>query len=213
MNYDLTANILGCQVACKTEGQLVCLNDLVAGFNAVRLSKNQSAMQLSSVLTSAGLAAYKAEAALAWGIDEALLVQQVRTGKAKNQSRQFGHISVALYIAEIASPAFHAAMHKEFVDGRLLQFREQGGTEFRKLNAAIDKFLPGRDGKDNKGCYINAAKIIRNKVTNNDGDDAWAFANAQQQELRVKHEQSAVDMLRLGMVRDWEHLKATLLAL
>jgi hypothetical protein len=213
MSYELIANILGTDVSCRTEGQMLCLNDLLRGFNIQRLQKGQAAMQLGSVLRADALKAYMEEAALVWGVPEDSLIKQVKHGRGINQSRTFGHISVALYLAEVASPAFHAAMHKEFVEGRLLQFREQGGTEFKRLNSAIDKFLPGREGRDNKGCYINAAKIIRNKVTNTEEADAWTFASAQQQELRVKHEQSAIDMLRLGMVRDWEHLKETLIAL
>jgi hypothetical protein len=208
MSYDIQANLLGFDVACKTDGMLVCLTDLAYGFNAVRIGNKQPAMQLSAVLASAGLAAYKVAAARAWGVDASDMVKHVKTGRAKNQSRTFAHVSVALYIAEIASPDFHAAMHKEFVDGRLLQFREQGGTEFRRLNTAIDSHLPGREGKDgNKGLYINAAKLIRAKITSGDADDVWAGASAAQQQQRTEIEQSLVSMLRMGVIRDWEHLK------
>ena len=208
MSYDIQATILGTEVACRTEGRLVCLNDLVLGFNMQRAQKRQAAMQLSAVLVSSGLQAYKEEAATVWGIDADKMVQQIKYGAAKNQSRTFAHISIALYIAEIASPAFHAAMHKEFVDGRLLQFREQGGTEFKNLNAAIDKFLPGREAKSsNQGLYINAAKMIRSKIVNLEDEGVWDRASAAQQQRRTEVEQALVSMLRMDLVRDWDHLK------
>jgi hypothetical protein len=209
MGYDIQANLLGFEVSCKTDGMLICLTDLAQAFNVIRMANKQPAMQLSAVLSSAGLAAYKVAAAKAWGMDESDLVKQVKTSNAKNQSRTYAHISVALYVAEVASPEFHAAMHKEIVEGRLLQFREQGGTEFKRLNYAIDKHLPGREDKpNNKGIYINAAKLIRAKITKRDEDNVWQTATANQQQARTEVEQTLVDMLRMGLVRDWEHLKS-----
>jgi hypothetical protein len=208
MSYEVTAKLLGFDVDCRVEGMFICLTDLAMAFNATRLSKRQPAMQLSAVLASTGLAAYKTAAAVAWGIDESTMVRQVKSGGAKKNSRTYAHISIALYIAEVASPEFHAAIHKEIIEGRLLQFREQGGTEFKRLNKAIDLYLPGRENKDtNKGVYINAAKLIRAKITASDTPCVWDTASASQQQSRTEIEQTLVSMLRVGLVRDWEHLK------
>ena len=208
MSYEITTTLLGTDVACRTEGQMLCLNDLIQGFNIERMQKGRAAMQLGSILRADALKAYMVEAALAWGLPEDSLVKHIKHGKGLNQSRTFAHISIALYIAEIASPAFHAAMHKEFVDGRLLQFREQGGTEFKNLNAAIDKFLPRcQDKSSNQGLYINAAKMIRSKIVNLEDEGVWGRASAAQQQRRTEVEQALVSMLRMDLVRDWDHLK------
>jgi hypothetical protein len=119
------------------------------------------------------------------------------------------HVSVALLAAEQISPMFHATVHKTFIEGKLLEFRDQGGTEFKNLNAAIDLYLPGREGKkSNSGVYIQIATLIRNRLLGADavaGD--WDKATVTQIHSRYDFEKRLVDFLSLGMVKDFDHLK------
>jgi hypothetical protein len=117
------------------------------------------------------------------------------------------HVAVAVFIAEQMSPEFHVQVIKTFIEGKLLEFREQGGTEFKNLNAAIDLYLPDRVGKDNKGCYITAAKIMRKRLLGSEDSASWDTATVAQTHTRYELEALAVRMLAGGFVRDWEHLK------
>ena len=55
-------------------------------------------------------------------------------------------------------------MYKTFVEGKILQWREDGGDEFINLNIAIDAYLPEREGKDNTGIFIQVAKQLKAKI-------------------------------------------------
>jgi hypothetical protein len=118
------------------------------------------------------------------------------------------HVAIAIFVAEQMSPEFRVSVIKTFLEGKLLEFREMGGTEFKNLNAAIDLYLPGRDGKDNKGVYIQIAMRLRARLLGPDaGSEAWATANVGQTHARYSAEAYLVRALGDGLVRDYEHLK------
>jgi len=120
------------------------------------------------------------------------------------------HLAVAVLAAEYLSPEFHAQLHKELIEGKLLYWRNQGATEFSALNAAIDQHLPGREDKDsNTGVYIQMAKLIRNKITRVEDPEVsvWDKSPALYQQQRAAMENFLVDVLTNGLVRDYDHLK------
>jgi hypothetical protein len=49
--------------------------------------------------------------------------------------------------------------------------------------------------------------MIRAKITDKEADDVWGEASAAQQQLRTETEQVLVSMLRMSVVKDWDHLK------
>jgi hypothetical protein len=160
---------------------------------------------MQQIKSAAGFAEYVEAAGRVWSIPQNDLVKVVGKG---SKSRTMAHISVAIYVAEQMSPVFHAHVIKTFLEGKLLEFREMGGTEFKNLNAAIDLYLPGRQGADNMGIYIQAAKLIRAKLLGADATaGGWAVATAAQTLSRYEAERALVQMLSLGLVKDWEHLK------
>jgi hypothetical protein len=118
------------------------------------------------------------------------------------------HLTIAVYVAEQMSPDFHYQAIKTFLEGKLLEFRELGGTEFKNLNAAIDLYLPGRSGKDNKGVYIQIAKGIRTKLMGAGAEaGCWDSATVAQIHTRYSVEGKLIDYMRQGFVRDYDHLK------
>ena len=86
--------------------------------------------------------------------------------------------------------------------------RDKGGDNFKRLNAAIDKYLPGREGKaSNKGLYINAAKKIRLGL----GFESLADWNVQEadadcHEQRATVEDRLIVLLENGIVEGTKHL-------
>lgn len=204
-NYPVSVQFFGNVVRAQTAGNRICLNDMFIAGNAVRLSEGKPALQMASFLNSKTLNEYIEAAAHEWNIDKAQFI--AKEGRGKN-TRTYVHVSVAMLAAEFMSARFHAHVHRVFIEGKLLEFRERGGTEFKNLNAAIELYLPDRLGKDNKGVFINVAKLIRERILGGEAKtEDWNMASVAQTHLRYEWENKLCDMLRLGVVRDYDHIK------
>lgn len=204
-NYKMCVEFLGNTIQAETEDRKVCLNDVFIAGNAERLACGKPALQMASFLASKTLSDYVEAAELEWGLTCGSLIRKEGSGK---RTRTYVHISVAILAAETMSPRFHAYIHRVFVEGKLLEFRERGGTEFKTLNAAIDAFLPGREGKSNKGIFIQVAVKLRAKILGPDATTAsWNTATVDQTHTRYDLEYKLSEMIRLGLIRDYDHLK------
>jgi hypothetical protein len=165
--------------------------------------KTQTVQQLTG--NSTAFEEFISAAAEGYDLPREALVQVVGRGP---QTRTMAHVAIAIFVAEQMSPEFRVSVIKTFLEGKLLEFREMGGTEFKNLNAAIDLYLPGRDGKDNKGVYIQIAMRLRARLLGPEaGSEAWATANVGQTHARYSAEAYLVRALGDGLVRDYEHLK------
>jgi hypothetical protein len=210
-NIEMKVEFFGSEVAAKTEGSLICLNDLFNAGNAHRLANGRPALQMASFLRGKTVEDYVKAASDVWGLPESTFIQ--REGRGKN-TRTYVHVSVAVLAGEQISPEFHATVHKVFVEGKLLELRALGATEFRSLNSAIDSHLTGRIGKDNRGVFIQVAKQIRNALLGRDAKTKdWNSATPEQTRLRYDWEHRLVDMLQLGVIQDYDHLKSVISAM
>ncbi len=132
-----------------------------------------------------------------------------------NKATTLAFLPVALKIASIMHTPFEATLYRIFIEGHLLKLRDDGGNNFKRLNKAIDDYLPEREDKSsNRGCYIHSAKILRKKIFPEIQDDEidsniWNtnFATSDKQALRADYEEKLVSFLEMDLVRNWEHLK------
>jgi hypothetical protein len=208
MSFEMTVDFFGVSVRAQTEGRMVCVNDLVRAGNQWRSQRGLSVMNLQQ-LTGNSVAFKEFAEAASRGYDipqEEMLVIKGKGSKARTMC----HFSLAVFVAEQLSPDFHVQVIKTFIEGKLLEFREQGGTEFKNLNAAIDLYLPDRVGKENRGCYINAAKILRKRLLGVEEGVSWDSATVAQTHTRYELETMVVRMLAGGFIKDWEQLKTVL---
>lgn len=200
----MSVDFFGNGVRAETQGSMVSLNDLVNAGNMWRIQNGMPMYQLNNFVNSTILEEYINAAAKVWNLPPENFINQVGKGRTR---RTMAHVSVAVLCAEQISPYFHALVHKTFIEGKLLEFRDLGSTEFKALNAAIAEYLPEREGKDNKGVYIQVAKALRNRIFNTDGDDCWNSATPEHTHQRYEYEKHLCTMLRLGVVRNYDHLK------
>jgi hypothetical protein len=127
-------------------------------------------------------------------------------------AQTYGHVSIAVLLAEKISPAFHARVHHIFIEGQLLKNRLHGGEEFKRVNMAIDEYLPSPSG-DNTGRYINVSKLIRAKCEVEKPADkelaTWnqESADSVAQLKRVKMLEFVAGMIEIGAIKDFDHLK------
>lgn len=128
----------------------------------------------------------------------------IRTKRGKGGGT-WAHLYILLDAAARLDPNFKHKMYKTFVEGKLLQWRDDGGDEFINLNIAIDAYLPERDGMDNVNVFIYVAKQLKAKILS--PYDTWNTASLPQLEKRAMLEKDLCNYLRLGMIRNYDHLK------
>lgn len=204
-NHIMLVDVFNAPVRCDTDGSLVNLNQLLNAGNAWRLNNGQSAYQLSAFLASELVANYIKAAAKEWMLPESEFVKKVGRGTT---GRTMAHICIAVLLAEQISPEFHVKVHKIFIESKILDFRVRGATEFIALNSAIDLLLPGREGKDNTHLYINVATMLRDKILGPGAKtEDWSTATPEQTQRRYSAEEKLCTFLKLGLIRDYDHLK------
>lgn len=128
----------------------------------------------------------------------------LRTKRGKGGGT-WAHLYILLDAAATLDPEFKLEVYDTFVKNKILQWRDDSGEEFKTLNIAIDAYLPDRVGKDNHWIYVNSAKMLKAKIKPN--GDSWNTASHDQLEKRTKYETKLIDFLKMGLVKDWEHLK------
>jgi hypothetical protein len=133
------------------------------------------------------------------------LTSPLITTKRGKGGGTWAHLYILLDAAARLDPQFKHKMYKTFVEGKLLQWRDDGGDEFINLNIAIDAYLPERDGMDNMNVFIYVAKQLKAKILS--PYDTWNTASLPQLEKRARLEKDLCNYLRLGMIRNYDHLK------
>ena len=138
------------------------------------------------------------------------LIKSVRGGKVEDRGH-YMHLNLLLKLATILDKDLEAQIYMIFIEKKILEHRDAGGENFKRLNRAIDT-LPDRSKelkpKGNKGCYINVAKLIRKKL---DILDTKGYNekehNAFIQEKRERIEDKLVSFIELGLVTSYPQLK------
>lgn len=185
---------------------MVEMKSLVAYGNSIRLSKGLTIYNAAQYLESADMNDFIAALIKKYGGERK---DYIRVEGKGSKARTIADIRIAVKLAMKMDSDFELEVIDSFIG--LAEWRLKGGDEFKLLNAAIDRYLPDREGKDNKGCYINIAKIIRNRCTAPERvtDPTWnqTAADKHAQSKRYDLQHKLVGLLELGVVRDWEHLK------
>jgi hypothetical protein len=125
-------------------------------------------------------------------------------GRGRNR-KTWANIHVMVYAAEYLSVGFHFEVIDTFINNKVLTLRDESGDQFKALNHCIDLYLPERDGKNNKGVFIQAAKLIKNRIS----EDllSWNDATADQLRERLRIENGISEALRLGFIVNYDHMK------
>jgi len=187
------------------------LTDLFALGNGQRILDGKKPMNQSLFIKSKATQEFIQIVAKELNIKPSEIVFSKGRGKA---SKTYGQLHFLIYAAEKLSPTFHFHVIDIFLSKHLLQLRDDGGNVFKALNLAIDQWLPDRKGKNNMGCYIQVATLLRAKIFPEieefeTGVNIWNtdLAVYDKQYLREDYEDKLVSFLKAGLIRDWEHLK------
>ena len=201
------------------------LNEFWDCGNAYRTQKGLSPKLLANWLRSADTAEYVAaverelfgfNSVVSTELEKEGMVETITKTSQLFQTKRgryggtWTHLYVLIDAAAYLDPDFKVQVYKTFIEGKLLQRRDEGGENFKAVNIAIDAYLPDREGKDNKFLYINLANLIADKFGLPEvekGKNRWNDATLHQTEARAKIEETLTIMMRTGLVRDWNHLK------
>ncbi len=201
----MQVDFFGNKVRCETEGLLVSLNDLLIAGNSWRVQNNLPCKNLFDIISTKSFFEFKEAVKKSEGKTDAEILKAI---KGRN-GRTMAHIFLAIYVAEQMSPDFHVQVIKTFVKGKLLEFRDYGGAEFKVMNVVIDQYI--LSGQGEKEDYIKAARALRTRILGKDavsGD--WDKATIEQTHQRYDMEHRITDFIRMGFVKDINHLVAVI---
>jgi len=146
--------------------------------------------------------------------DENIITPLKIVGAGSNK-KTLGHLYLIIYIAQNMSDRFTTKIIKTFLKDELLKLRNKGGDDFKKLNVLIDT-LTDRKGKNNKGCYIQIAKLIREKIFSKENIEQYGnnfniwnskIATSKHQLLRTEYEDKLSMLISLKYITTYSELK------
>jgi hypothetical protein len=178
------------------------LADVFAIGNKHRVLSDKSPANITHFCNATGTQDFLDSVAKRLNVEKSTLLYT--TGKGKN-SRVVANIFLIIYAAEYLSPDFHVEVIDTFINSKLLSWHDDSGDNFKALNEEIKTAATGFLGKPaHSGHFITIAKIINSRI----GCEVdWNTANSEQLKERDRIETGLATVIKLGLVKDWEHLK------
>ena len=178
------------------------LADVFSIGNRYRILSGKSPANITLFCSNSSTQEFLDSVAKRLNVDKSTLLYTV--GRGKN-SRVVANIFLIIYAAEYLSPDFHVEVIDTFINSKLLSWRDDSGDHFKGLNEEIKSAAENMFGKPaHQGHFITMAKIINARI----GDSIdWNTATAEQLKERDRIEVGLCTIIKLGLARDWEHLK------
>lgn len=178
------------------------LADVFAIGNKHRILAGKSPANITHFCNAVGTQEFLDSVAKRLSVEKSTLLYTVGTGK---KARVMANIFLIIYAAEYLSPDFHVEVIDTFINSKLLSWRDESGDHFKGLNEEIKNSAENLLGKPaHQGHFITIAKIVNSRV----GDKIdWNTATAEQLKERDRIETGLCTVIKLGLVKDWEHLK------
>ena len=119
----------------------------------------------------------------------------------------WAELYILLKIASMLDKDLEVAIYDVFIKSQILTHRDNGGESFKKLNIAIDKYIPSESG-NSEGRFIMIAKMLRKKleITSTKGYNQKEH-NSQIQQKRDEIEKNLIFALESKIVTSYEKLK------
>lgn len=214
-NTQLKISIGNGIVAVEYKTGMVSVDDLVTVGNEFRVKNGLQPIYKANILKSAELASFvkviKADVDNGcypyFDLDDNDLIKVKGRTKAAVTT---AFLPIALKIASMIDPSFEAYVFRVFIEGKMLQVRDGGGEVYKRLNLLINEAMKKLEGREaHKGHYIVIAKTLNKKVFEDIESEDWnnALVTVQHHEKRLSIENDMLAVLKLGLVKDWEHLK------
>ena len=119
----------------------------------------------------------------------------------------FAELYILLKIASMLDKDLEVAIYDVFIKSQILQHRDNGGDNFKKLNIAIDKYIPSKSG-NSRSQFMHIAKMLRVKleITETKGYNEKEHHSKVQQK-RDEIERFLIMSLQSKTIISYKHLK------
>ena len=119
----------------------------------------------------------------------------------------WAELYILLKIASMLDKDLEVAIYDVFIKSQILTHRDNGGESFKKLNIAIDKYIPSPSG-NSQGQFRAIAILLRKKleITSTKGYNQKEH-NAGIQQKRDEIEKFLIGTLQMKLVTSYEQLK------
>jgi hypothetical protein len=182
------------------------INHIFSIGNKYRVLNNQPPLQLSAFINSKRTQEFLMALAAHTGLEPTKLLYVTGRGV---KARTMGNMHLMIYAAEFLSPAFHVEVIDTFINSKLLTYRDESGDAFKKLMEVIKETAEPILGKPpHHGHYITVSKIIMGRFP---ASLDWNIATAEQLKERTRIEEAVTTAIRMGFIKDWEHLKQVII--
>ena len=181
-----------------------CLADVFTIGNKHRVLEGKSAMNASQFLQNNSTKDFVDAVARRLKVPAESILYTIGRGKS---ARIMANLHIMIYAAEYLSPDFHAEVIDTFINNKILTWRDESGDAFKGLNEQIKDCAEQVLGKPaHTGHFVTISKIINARIGNGVNVD-WNTATAEQLSERKRIEDHVMTALRMGFIKDWEHLK------
>lgn len=139
------------------------------------------------------------------------LEQKLGVEVAKAKRGRFGgtwvHLFLLIDAAAYLDVDFKLAVYTKFIQDNLLGSRDDSGDGFKAMMEMFASNGLGLLGHNPTGDdYSSLSRTIKTRVLP-PGHPGWNSATATQLKERARIQAQVTSILRLGLVRDWDHLK------
>jgi hypothetical protein len=123
------------------------------------------------------------------------------TKRGRYTGGTWAHLYILLDAASRMDADFKVKMFDILVEGKLLEWRDDSGDSFKAMNVLLDTTVVKTPETRN---YIALAMAIKNNVKPTGGE--WNTANYAELKRRTNIEDRLMTVMKLGLVRDFDHL-------
>jgi hypothetical protein len=204
-NQVMTVNFVQGAIAIGHKNMVANLGDVFKVGNKYRILNGLAPANISAFTSRAATAEFVKAVADKTGLAVGDLLYSTKERGKGQPTKVLAHLYVLIYAAEFLSPAFHVEVIDTFINSKLLTYRDESGDAFKKLMEVIKETAEPILGKPaHQGHYTTISKIIMGRFP---AALDWNIATAEQLKERARIEEAVTTAIRMGFIKDWEHLK------
>lgn len=203
LDFDFVKSVINTDLIPVAKNNTI--GDLTTLFNIInqsKIAKGECVINITQFCRSKETQDFLDALANRLKVSKKSLIYTVGKGKsAKTMANTF----VLIYTAKKYLDNYMVEVIDTFINSKLLSWRDESGDHFKGLNEEIKSAAENLLGKPaHQGHFITIAKIVNARV----GDKVeWNTATAEQLKERDRIETGLCTVIKLGVVKDWEHLK------
>ena len=126
----------------------------------------------------------------------------IETRRGRRNSGTLAHLYILIDASAYLDPEFKLQLYKTFVEGKLLEWRDISGDNYKDMMLALDKHLPCEES-ERRGRYIALAATIKDKCK---VASTWNHATKEQLKMRAKIESKITAVLETGFTPSFSAL-------